>query len=360
MVAARTAAEELALAKQHDAAGEHSQAVNSLARATSLGDVDATTELGQRLLAGDRAPLLPRDGVGFLLDAYKRGGADAAARLAVLAGLGVYLEPSLDNAFGLLTQAAERGSITAREQLRLLGTDRELAERADPLPRDYWQKLAESIDSNDWLSAVPARVLSDSPSVRAFASLLPKRICAWLIARSADRLERALVYDPVGGRDIADHTRTNTVAQFNLATVELVQVLMQMRMAASCGLPLVNMESAGVLHYDVGEQITNHFDFVNPKTPNYEAEIARNGQRILTFLIYLNEDYDGGETEFPKLGISHKGTCGEGLCFINALPDGAPDLRTVHAGRPPVRGEKWIVTVFGRNRRVLAIDAPSA
>jgi hypothetical protein len=105
-----------------------------------------------------------------------------------------------------------------------------------------------------------------------------------------------------------------------------------------------------VLHYAEGEQITNHFDFIDPKVPDYEQQIAEQGQRDVTFLIYLNDDYTGGETEFPRLGISHKGQRAQGLFFVNSLPDGSPDLRTLHAGRPPLQGEKWIVSQFVRDR----------
>jgi hypothetical protein len=70
----------------------------------------------------------------------------------------------------------------------------------------------------------------------------------------------------------------------------------------------------------------------------------------VTFLVYLNEDYDGGETAFPDLGFAHRGRHGDGLYFVNTLPDLSPNLRMVHAGRPITRGEKWIVTQFVRSR----------
>jgi len=41
---------------------------------------------------------------------------------------------------------------------------------------------------------------------------------------------------------------------------------------------------------------------------------------------------------------------GEGLFFANSLPNGEPDRRTVHGGRPPTRGEKWVVSQFMRGR----------
>ena len=69
-------------------------------------------------------------------------------------------------------------------------------------------------------------------------------------------------------------------------------------------------------------------------------EVAAKGERIVTFLLYLNDDDDDGRTEFVNLGIAHKGRRGEGLFFVNALENGLPDRRTLHAGRPPTRGEK--------------------
>ncbi len=53
---------------------------------------------------------------------------------------------------------------------------------------------------------------------------------------------------------------------------------------------------------------------------------------MITFLVYLNGDYDGGETEFPKVGLSHKGSSAKACISSTRMPDGKPDLRTVHAG----------------------------
>jgi prolyl 4-hydroxylase len=165
------------------------------------------------------------------------------------------------------------------------------------------------------------------------------------------RLVPARVYDPVSREDIVVAHRNNTIATFDLWSVELVHALVQARMSAACGVPERMMEGPSILHYAPGEQIENHYDFVDPKsTRDYAGEIARNGQRVITFLLYLNDDYDGGETAFPDLGFVHKGRIGEGLYFVNALADLSPDMRALHAGRPTTRGEKWIVSQFIRSR----------
>lgn len=351
----QSAANDLEAAAAHDAAGRHDDAINALAVAAQGGDLEALTQLGRRLVIGDRAPLLPREGFGFLMDALQRGSAEAALVLAPLAALGAHTTQSWNDALRLLIIAAERGSPFARAQLTVLSTDARLAHDASGSEPQagVWRQLAQSVDVAAWSVPPPGESLHASPDVRVFPELAPANVCAWLIQRARGRLKRAQVYDPAARNNIEDRGRTNSVAEFSLIETDLVQAALQTRMAAACGLPLRNMEAPAVLHYEVGEEIVNHYDFVDPGIPNYEQEIASRGERAITFLVYLNDDYEGGTTHFPTLGLTHRGQRGEGLYFVNALPDGKPDTRMLHAGRPPTRGEKWIVSQFIRNRATL-------
>jgi prolyl 4-hydroxylase len=339
----------IALAEQHDQAGRHDDAINALARGTQSGDIEAMTALGKRLVIGDRAPLLPIDGARMLLDATMAGGAEAALRLAVMKALGAHMPQDWTDAINLLVIAAERGSESARKQVAVLAD--ELPETAATITD--WQQLARGIDTRFWQTAPPGTTLSANPLVRLFPELVTDAICAWLIERAQPKLQRALIYDPHSGKDIADHMRTNSAAGFDLMQADVVQVAVQSRMSAATGILLHHMEGATVLHYSPGEEITNHYDFVNPKIPNYEQELRERGQRVATFLVYLNDDYEGGETDFPQLGLRYHGGKRAGMVFSNALPDGQPDMRMVHAGLPPRGGEKWLMTQFIRNRPVL-------
>ena len=143
--------------------------------------------------------------------------------------------------------------------------------------------------------------------------------------------------------------RTNTVANFDYSTLDVVQFLLQARMALACGQRIQQFEAPMVLHYDVGEQITPHFDFIDVHAPDYEQQIREQGQRMITFLLYLNDDYAGGETTFPTLGLVNRGTAGDGLYFINSHQDRSADRNMLHTGSPPRTGEKWIVSQFIRD-----------
>jgi hypothetical protein len=346
---------ELALAAEHDAAGRHTEAIDALARGTSAGNLACMRQLGKRLLAGDRAPLLASEGARFLLDAANGGDPEAAARIAALTALGLYLKPNLREALRWLAVAAERGWQPAQGQLHALTS---VTASSGTPTGDDWSRLASAIELTPWQTSPPGRELSSDPPIQALDSFISPPVCDWMIARARGRLTRALVYDPVNQQDFASRTRTNSVANFGLGDVELLDVLLQARMSFACRIPMNHMEAPAVLNYQPGEEATDHYDFVDPKTTNYAAEIARNGQRIVTFLVYLNDDYQGGETHFPTLGITHKGRRGGALFFVNVLRDMQPDPRMLHAGHSPVSGEKWIVSQFIRNRPVLTPMPP--
>ena len=154
----------LTLAAEHDLAGRHDDAVNALARATQTGDLDAMTELGKRLIIGDKCPLLPQDGAGLLLDAAKAGHAEAALRLATLTALGAHVKQSWNGALGLLVFAAERGSESARGQLQALAGRAAEANGGD----QQWRRLARTHRPAFWLAAPPGQTLCPTPLVRVF------------------------------------------------------------------------------------------------------------------------------------------------------------------------------------------------
>lgn len=314
-------------AANHDAAHHHDEALNSLARGVRAGDIESMTRLGKRLLIGDAAPHLPYEGARFLIDAAKAGGAEAPAILAALSAAGVYVGQSWPEGLSALVLAAERGWGPAREQLCVLAVDRKLAAAAPELALtspDIWKRLAESVAAGPWHLAPERHELSKDPLIVSFPNLLTPEACDWLITHAAARLEPARV----------NETHTNSAATISLIDVSFVHLLTQARMAASCGLAIQNMEPTTIEHYRPGQEFSAHHDYVD--------------HRVVTFLAYLNDDYEGGETDFPELGIRHKGTRGEGVYFVHAFPDGKPDMRLKHAGLPTTRGDKWVLTQFVR------------
>jgi prolyl 4-hydroxylase len=116
-------------------------------------------------------------------------------------------------------------------------------------------------------------------------------------------------------------------------------------------LPRSGLEPPSVFHYAVGEEFTPHFDFLDPNVPLLAEEVARTGQCVATVLVYLSDDFDGGETEFADIGIRLKGRKGDAIIFHNVDESGVPDRATRHAGRAPTRGEKWLFSQFVRDAK---------
>lgn len=329
----------LEAARGHDAAGRHGEALETLKQAAGTGDLSAMSELGHRLLSGDRAPTMVKQALALLAGAARGGEGRALARMAALTAAGAYVPQDWPAALRLLADAAVAGNADAQGQLRCL-------QPAGSAATD-WRIMAANVPLNDWLTAAP--VVGLEPRVGQVPRMCAAPVCDWLIGRARGRLQRALVYDAVEHQEKAHEMRTNTAATFDYGTLDLVQFLVQARMAKTCRQRLQQLETPAVLHYDVGQQIRPHFDFIDMGAPDYAEQIRRLGQRMITFLLYLNDDYEGGETAFPELGIVNRGRRGDGLYFINSRADRSADRQMLHIGAPPTRGEKWIVTQFIRD-----------
>ena len=245
-----------------DAAGKHDAAINELARGTSAGDAACTDLLGMRLLTGDRAPHLPTEGLGFIGEACAKGQGAGAARAAALVAMGAVGVPDWHQGLDWLRRSAEAGWQIAQRQLLALCDDQDLARQASGSAAPSWRAVAAAVRLDPWRRSPPAQVKSAEPRVSAFDALLPPALCEFFISLAVGRLEPARVYDPVARQDIVVAHRNNTIANFDLNSVQLAHVLLQARMAAACGVAERQMEAPSVLHYSPGEQIAAHFDFV--------------------------------------------------------------------------------------------------
>jgi hypothetical protein len=317
---------------------------------TAGGEAEAFTRRGKALV--EEGPEQARQAIE-LLDraAHLEGGGEAAALVAVLAGAGAGTPRSWPLAVDYLTRSAELGWTPARLQMAMLSADPSLAaaaRSADP-PADLWPKLRRSLDLRPWLTPPgEVRTLSESPAILTGEAFLPPAACDWLIGRADSRRKRATVYDPDTGAPLADPARTNTAAEIPLAEWDLILLLAVARIGATLRVPLEVMEPTNFLHYEVGQEFVPHHDYLDEAEPGYAEDMARRGQRVSTFLVYLNEGFEDGETDFPLAGVRHKPGKGGALWFHNVRPDGTPDRRTLHAGLPPSAGEKWILSQWVR------------
>lgn len=281
------------------------------------------------------------DPYAMVRQAAARGHPAAAAYTAVLSALGLGEPKNWKRAMHRLGVAAEMGSDLAQGQLRVL-TGRE------DLSGD-WRQAAADLDLQPWGAPCELQPVSFDPQIATMSGLLPPAACRWLIARGAGRMTRAQVYNSDGSAGAAGD-RSNSSFDFATNELDLIVVLLQIRIANSLRLEVSRLEALQLLHYAPGESFAPHTDYLAPATPHLAEELERAGQRIATVLIYLNEDYQDGETDFPELMVRYRGKTGDGLMFSNVDGAARPDPRTLHAGLPPAGGDKWLATQWIRER----------
>ena len=210
------------------------------------------------------------------------------------------------------------------------------------------------IETSDRVVRVAAR--ADRPVLAVLGDVLSEDECAALIERARPRLAPSTIVDPVTGRDVVAGHRTSLGMFFRPGEDALVARL-DRRVSEVMSLPVENGEGFQVLYYPTGAVNTPHFDFLQPSSPANRASIARSGQRVSTLIAYLNEVEDGGETVFPATGWSVSPQVGSGVYFEYANRLGQVDARTVHGSNAVIRGEKWVLTKWMRERRFVPAGA---
>ncbi len=235
-------------------------------------------------------------------------------------------------ALELADRAAAAGDADARAQLAVLGGD------------------AASVDTNALLTPPPLQLVSDGASIGISRGFATPAMCAWLIDRARSRLTPSMVNDSTTGEMRQHPMRTAYTCAFGPGERDLVIAVLQARAVTLTHLPLINHEAPNIISYEPGQQFGLHVDYLDPQNPLFARELAALGQRITTVVTYLNDDFDDGPTQFPALKLNVRGAIGDAIVWSNVRADGSPDPNTVHAGMPPTRGRKWVLSQWLRNR----------
>ena len=117
-------------------------------------------------------------------------------------------------------------------------------------------------------------------------------------------------------------------------------------------LPIDNQEHIHIVKYNIGGEYKEHTDWFDNNDDIHLKELTPSGNRTHSFLIYLNDEFEGGETEFPILKRKIVPEKGKGVMWLNML-DGDCLEETLHAGLPVTKGEKWILIVWVRENSTL-------
>lgn len=98
--------------------------------------------------------------------------------------------------------------------------------------------------------------------------------------------------------------------------------------------------------YEVGQEFRHHQDAFGKEA--YHNHCLSSGQRTWTFMIYLNDVEEGGETDFPTLQKTFTPVKGTAVVWKNSNGTGTENSAALHAGLPVRKGRKVIITKWFR------------
>jgi len=184
------------------------------------------------------------------------------------------------------------------------------------------------------------QLIHSQPDITYFQGLFTPPECDFLIAVAEPTYTTSMVVLDVG-RDGHTPMRTSSDAPMHWLIEDPAIHALNRRLAAASGTRYEQGEPLLILRYRPGQEYKKHFDAL----PGVE------NQRIKTALVYLNDDFDGGETAFTQIGINIRGKKGDGIVFTNTIDGKRHDPLAEHAGLPVTAGTKYLASRWIRAAR---------
>ncbi|WP_225228959.1 2OG-Fe(II) oxygenase [Bacillus sp. PS06] len=188
---------------------------------------------------------------------------------------------------------------------------------------------------------------NEKPYVLHLDNVLSSEECDRLISLSMGRLQPSKVVDPKTGIERSTAGRTSHGMYFSLNENSFLTTI-EKRIAEITNIPMEHGEGLQVLNYKNDQEYKPHFDYF----PSSKVDPEKGGQRVGTLLIYLNDVPDGGQTIFPKLGLSIVPKKGTAVYFHYTNSLGQVDPMSLHSSSPVLKGEKWVATKWIRQGNI--------
>ncbi|KAJ9175186.1 hypothetical protein P3X46_013765 [Hevea brasiliensis] len=205
---------------------------------------------------------------------------------------------------------------------------------------------------------IPFQVLSWKPRAVYFPNFATPEQCKSIIEMAKSRLKPSTLALRKGETDESTKgTRTSSGTFFSASEEKTgVQDFIEWKIARATMIPRSHGEAFNVLRYEIGQKYDSHYDSFNPT--EYGPQMS---QRVVSFLFYLSDVEEGGETMFPFengvqigsgydykkcVGLKVKPRQGDGILFYSLFPNGTIDQGSC----PVIAGQKWVATKWIRDQ----------
>jgi len=112
-------------------------------------------------------------------------------------------------------------------------------------------------------------------------------------------------------------------------------------------IPYSHIEAIDIYNYHPRQYLDLHHDY--PYDPRQINFYTHGGDRVGTGIFFLNDDFDGGHTHFPKLNVDIVPKKGAYLYFRQSY-DEETNWSTIHQSTRINKGTKWIASCFFSDR----------
>ncbi len=193
------------------------------------------------------------------------------------------------------------------------------------------------------------RFISEDIHLYLVEDFLTAEECDILVAQIKNQCRPSTITNP---HEVDRYYRTSQTCDLCLTHHEVVQEI-DNRIAEYMGMEVERSEGIQGQYYQVGQEFKQHTDYFEPNTQEYEQFASQLGQRTWTFMIYLNDVEEGGETAFSEVNLEVKPKKGMAVVWNSLNANGSVNPKTLHWAKPVIKGEKVVITKWFRTQGTL-------
>jgi prolyl 4-hydroxylase len=171
--------------------------------------------------------------------------------------------------------------------------------------------------------------------------------CNQIIKKLETRLRPSTVSNP-RDEQVTSKYRTSSSADFPYY-VDPFYLEIDNKIVNYLGITPFLGETLQAQKYQPGQYYKKHCDYFTPGSKEYGTYTEWMGQRTWTFMCYLNDVEEGGETFFKHLKLKIKPQQGMAVIWNNLYKNGIPNYKTLHEACPPISGDKYVITKWFRS-----------
>lgn len=177
------------------------------------------------------------------------------------------------------------------------------------------------------------------------SDLISSDLCSKIINQSVNKLEESQILE--GKIKSIRNSSQHWINKNDPIIKHIYQ-----KISSMYNIPFENAEDMQVVRYLPNQYYNEHHDSCCDDNIKCDDFSKKSGQRILTVLIYLNNEFTDGQTYFPKLKLKIKPKTGSAIVFYPlAMNSSKCHPLALHAGLPVSSGEKWIANLWFREKK---------